>query len=283
MGMEKLDLNDGRPPFQQVTSVIKAAIATGEFEPGDRLPSIAELSRHFEVAPMTVQKAIGILRDEGLVVSRQGKGLFVRLRTERAVGLRPLVEHAFERGDVRIDFSGFSGETLYGVIQEPLDKIRAGQLGAKSVHIRVLVPDLSRPIGLPSLAPDGADSDAARGRMARIVARSTQAIVDTVEELAALGIVESGSAEVRTVHMAPLFKLFLINRSEAFFGFYPVVKHSVALDGAPVEIFDPAGKDATLFHFSVSDDEQAVDSQYVQQAQSWFDSIWDSVAREYAA
>lgn len=281
--MEKLDPNDGRPPFQQVVSVIKASIATREYEPGDKLPSIAELGRHFEVAPMTVQKAIGILRDEGLIVSRQGKGLFVRMRTERAVGLRPHMERAFESGDVRIDFAGFSSETLYGVIQEPLDKIRAGQLGATSVHIRILVPDLALPIGLPSLAPDGSDSELVRARMRRIVARSTQAIVDTVGELAALGIVESGSAEVRTVHMAPLFKLFIINNSEAFFGFYPVVKHSVALQGEPAEIFDPMGKDATLFHFAVGDDEQSVDSQYVEQAENWFSSVWDSVAREYAS
>lgn len=279
--MEKLDPNDGRPPFQQVTSVIKASILTREYEPGDKLPSIAELGRHFDVAPMTVQKAIGILRDEGLVVSRQGKGMFVRQRTERAVGLRPHVEQVFESGDVRIDFAGFSGETLFGVIQEPLDKIRAGQLGATSVHIRVLVPDLSQPIGLPSLAPGGEDSADVRSRMDRIVQRSTQAIVDTVSELAALGIIESGSAEVRSVHMAPLFKMYLLNASEAFFGFYPVVRHNVAIAGSPVEIFDPMGKDATLFHYARSEDEQAVDSQYVEQAQKWFDSVWDSVAHEY--
>jgi DNA-binding transcriptional regulator YhcF (GntR family) len=281
--MEKLDPNDSRPPFQQVTSVIKAAIVTREYEPGDKLPSIAELGRHFDVAPMTVQKAIGILRDEGLVVSRQGKGLFVRKRTERAVGLRPHVEQVFESGDVRIDFAGFSGETLYGVIQEPLDKIRAGQLGATSVHFRVIIPDLSQPIGLPSLAPDGNDSADVRARMSRIVERSTQAIVDTVSELAALGMIESGSAEVRSVHMALLFKMYLLNGSEAFFGFYPVVRHNVAIAGAPVEIFDPMGKDATLFHFARSEDEQAIDSQYVEQAQKWFDSVWDSVAHEYAS
>lgn len=280
--MEKLDPNDSRPPFQQVTSVIKAAILTREYEPGDKLPSIAELGRHFDVAPMTVQKAIAILRDEGLVVSRQGKGMFVRQQTQRAVGLRPHIEQLFESGEVHIDFSGFSGETLYGVIQEPLDKIRAGQLGATSVHLRILIPDLTQPIGLPSLAPSGEDSPAVRGRMARIAQRSIQAIVDAVSELAALGIVESGSAEVRTAHIAPLFKLFLLNRSEAFFGFYTVAKHAVAIGGSPVDTFDPQGKDATLFHFATSEDEHSVDSQYVSQAQGWFDSMWTSVAREYS-
>lgn len=279
--METLDPEDPRPPFQQVVSIMRAAILTRKFEPGERLPSFGELAKHFGVAPMTVQKAIGMLRDEGLVITRQGKGSFVRQRTERAVGLRPHVEQIFERGDVAIDFMGFSAETLYGVIQEPLDKIRAGRLGAKSVNLRILLPDLSLPVGLPSMAPDGKDSKAVRERMNRIVRRSTQAIQDTVDELAALGLVEKATAEIRTFHTSPLFKMFILNRNEVFFGFYPVVTHAVAIDGAPTEIFDPMGKDATLFHWAMNDDEDSIDSQYVSQAQRWFESVWTSVAREY--
>lgn len=279
--MEPLDPDDPRPPFQQVVAVIKAAIVTGKLAPGDQLPSFGDLAKRFGVAPMTVQKAVGILRDEGLVITRQGKGSYVRQRTERAVGLRPHVEQVFASGRVAIDFVGFSAETLYGVIQEPLDKIRAGRLGADTLHIRILLPDLSIPVGLPSLAPDASDSPDVRGRMQRIVQRSTQAILDSVEELAALGLVESAAAEVRVFHTSPLFKLFLINGTEAFFGFYPVMKHPVAIDGAPVEIFDAMGKDATLFHWASSGDEDSIDTQYVSQAQQWFDSVWESVAREY--
>jgi len=206
-----------------------------------------------------------------------------RQRTERSVGLRPHVEHAFESGNVTIDFAGFSAETLHGVIQEPLDKLRAGRLGAQSVALRILLPDLSVPIGLPSMVPNGADSEAVRQRMERIVQRSTQAISDTVHELGALGLVESAHAEIRRYRTSPLFKLFIVNQSEAFFGFYPVVKHSVVVPGGgPVEIFDPMGKDAILFHYAKSDDESAIGTQYVEEAQRWFDSVWESVAREYA-
>jgi len=57
--------------------------------------------------------------------------------------------------------------------------------------------------------------------------------------------------------------------------------HTVAVDGVPVEIFDPMGKDATLFHWANTDDEDAIENQYVSQAQAWFESVWGSVAREY--
>ncbi|WP_026425049.1 GntR family transcriptional regulator [Actinokineospora inagensis] len=278
----ELDPDDPRPPFQQVANVLRAAIATRKLEPGDRLPSYAELAERFKVAPMTVQKVISLLRDEGLVVTRQGKGTFVRQRTERAVGLRPHVEQAFESSDVEIDFAGFSSETLLGVVQEPLDKLRTGRLGAKSVKVRILLPDLSLAIGLPSLVEGGgADSAEVRQRMQRITQRSTQTITDSIEELAALKLIESGSAEVRVFRTSPLFKLYIINRSEAFFGFYPVVRHSVAIAGEAVEIFDPMGKDATLFHWAVSDDPEAVSNQYIAQAQAWFDSVWESVAKGY--
>ncbi|MEU0530135.1 GntR family transcriptional regulator [Amycolatopsis tolypomycina] len=278
--MDELDPDDPRPPFQQVAAVLKASILTGTYQPGDRLPSYTELASQYGVAAMTAQKAVGVLRDEGLVVSRQGKGSFVRQRTERSVGLRPHVEAIFDSGAVAIDFAGFSGETLQGVISEPLDKVRSGRLQANSLQIRILLPDLSKPVGLPALAPDGVDSPDVRQRAERIVQRSTQGIVETVEELAALGLVETATAKVRTYHSPPLFKLFLLNQTEAFFGFYPVLQHSVAIAGQPVEIFDPMGKDAVLFHYAKSEDPDSVDTQYVEQAQRWFDSVWNSVAKD---
>src|SRR5215207_692709 len=136
-----LDPDDPRPPYVQVAGALRAAILTKTLEPGDQLPSGSQLSKRYGVARMTVQQAIRVLRDEGLVVSRQGSGVFVRDRTARPVGLRPVVERAFQRPQVSIDFFGFTAETLLGVIQEPLDKIRAGGPAPESIAIRMLVPD----------------------------------------------------------------------------------------------------------------------------------------------
>src|SRR4051812_1559109 len=122
------DPDDPRPPYQQVASDLRAKILTKQFEPGEKLPSGPELSKHYGVARMTVQQAIRILRHAGLPVPRQGSGVFVRARTERPVGLRPHIERAFEAEHVTVDFAGFSGETLAGVMAKPLDKIRSGRL-----------------------------------------------------------------------------------------------------------------------------------------------------------
>lgn len=276
-----LDPDDPRPPYVQVANALRAAILTRKFTPGDKLPSRNELAKTYNVAPMTVQNALRELRDEGLIVSRQGSGVFVRERTERPVGLRPHIERAFEAEEVTIDFAGFSGETLHGVITEPLDKIRIGRLRPKSVSVRLLLPDPAQPWSLPSTVDEHADSPAFRKRAEEIMRRHTLAIVDSVTELGELSLVEKASAQVRVHPAAPMFKLYLINNEEAFFGFYPVVEHVINFGGETQAIYDLMGKDAILFHHSASDDDTSTGSQYVEQAKTWFESLWSTIAQDY--
>jgi hypothetical protein len=233
----------------------------------------------YGVARQTVQQALRILRDEGLIVSRQGSGTFVRARTERPVGLRPHIERAFEADEVTIDFAGFSGETLASAVQEPLDKIRAGRLTPKSIRMRVLIPDAGRPWALPC-GTDLEDSPGFRARMASIAGRHLSSLMESLDELDRLGLV-SASIDIRTHGSAPLFKVYIVNRDEAFFGFYPVVKHSVPYKSENLDVWDLGGKDAVLFHHDQTEDRLSVGGQYVEQAQLWFDSMWNSVAREY--
>ncbi|GJF03667.1 GntR family transcriptional regulator [Pseudonocardia sp. D17] len=274
-----LDPDDPRPPYQQVANALRASILTRKFAPGDKLPSGPQLAEHYGVARMTVQQAIRLLRDEGLVVTRQGSGVFVRERTERPVGLRPHLERAFEQSSVSVDFAGFSGETLHGAIAEPLDKIRAGRLRPASISVRLLVPDPSMPWTLPARVDDLADSPAFRARAADIVRRHTAAVVDAVNELGELGLVEDARAEVRASPTVPMFKLYVINNDEVFFGFYPVERHEVTLDGDKTPMWDLMGKDAVLFHHTADHDDESTASQYVRQARLWFDSLWDNVTR----
>ncbi|WP_019806721.1 GntR family transcriptional regulator [Saccharomonospora halophila] len=278
--MDGLDPDDPRPPYQQIANALRAAILTRKFEPGEKLPSGTVLAKRYGVARMTVQQAIRVLRDEGLIVSRQGSGAYVRERTERPVGLRPHLERAFEAPSISVDFAGFSGETLHGAIAEPLDKIRAGRLRPETLSVRLLVPDPDIPWSLPARVEDLADSPAFRARARGIMARHTEAVVDAVNEIGELGLVENARAEVRVYPAVPLFKLYLINDSEAFFGYYPVQEHTVKLDDTPTPIWDLMGKDTVLFHHSATDDEDTMASQYVRQSRMWFDSLWTTVARE---
>ena len=105
--MQPFDPADKRQPSVKIAAAIRAAILSGEFKPGERLPSGPELARIFGVATMTVQKAVHTLRDEGFVDSRAGSGVYVRERARQPVpdgGDHPLAGTAaylFEMGHLK--------------------------------------------------------------------------------------------------------------------------------------------------------------------------------------
>lgn len=74
----RLDPNDGRKPSVQVAEAIKREIESGKLRPGDRVPSVPELAKSFDVARQTVANAFKVLQDQGYLVSRVGSGTFVR-------------------------------------------------------------------------------------------------------------------------------------------------------------------------------------------------------------
>jgi DNA-binding GntR family transcriptional regulator len=65
------------PPWQQLADLLRERIESGALAPGDRLPSIVSLAQEYDLAPVTVRKAITRLQDEGLIESRVGWGTFV--------------------------------------------------------------------------------------------------------------------------------------------------------------------------------------------------------------
>jgi GntR family transcriptional regulator len=74
-----IDPNDPRPPYQQVAEDLRRKIGPdAQYRPGTRLPSIRKLAADYEISPQTVQNALRELRQEGLVVSQQGRAFFVR-------------------------------------------------------------------------------------------------------------------------------------------------------------------------------------------------------------
>jgi GntR family transcriptional regulator len=65
------------PLYQQIKALITQSLQSGEWKPGELIPSEVELANRFKVSQGTVRKAIDELAAENLVVRRQGKGTFV--------------------------------------------------------------------------------------------------------------------------------------------------------------------------------------------------------------
>jgi GntR family transcriptional regulator of arabinose operon len=66
----------GTPKYLQIVESLRAAVLTGRYRNGARLPSEAELVRRFGVSRMTVVKAMQHLQQEGLLTRRAGSGTY---------------------------------------------------------------------------------------------------------------------------------------------------------------------------------------------------------------
>ncbi|MFF8943089.1 GntR family transcriptional regulator [Streptomyces sp. NPDC014864] len=68
------------PAAKEIAAEFREKIAgpNREYAPGDQLPAARKLAKDLGVQLMTVQSAYGQLRDEGLVLTQQGRGTFVR-------------------------------------------------------------------------------------------------------------------------------------------------------------------------------------------------------------
>jgi len=71
-----------QPLYLQIKALLVRSLDTGEWRPGEAIPSEIELAGRFNVSQGTVRKAIDALAIDRMVVRRQGKGTFVATHTE---------------------------------------------------------------------------------------------------------------------------------------------------------------------------------------------------------
>ena len=71
------DADSRVPRYLQVASTLRRRIRDGRWAVGERIATLDELEREFDVARVTVRQAIELLQAEGLLKSHQGRGTFV--------------------------------------------------------------------------------------------------------------------------------------------------------------------------------------------------------------
>src|SRR5689334_4877644 len=76
------------PLYQQIKALLLKSLQTGEWKPGESIPSELDLAARFKVSQGTVRKAIDELATENLLVRRQGKGTFVATHAEEQIQYR---------------------------------------------------------------------------------------------------------------------------------------------------------------------------------------------------
>lgn len=69
-----------QPEYLRIAADLRRRIASGEFGPGDRLPTLPALCEAYRVSDTTVRNAMRLLANEGLVETRARAGTRVRPR-----------------------------------------------------------------------------------------------------------------------------------------------------------------------------------------------------------
>ena len=63
--------------YREVARDLQARIDSGEYPPGSKIPSYAQLAEMYSVGVTTVQRAILVLQERGTLVGVQGRGVYV--------------------------------------------------------------------------------------------------------------------------------------------------------------------------------------------------------------
>jgi GntR family transcriptional regulator, arabinose operon transcriptional repressor len=68
------------PKYKQILLELRRSVAAGEYKPGDRMPSEADLGLRFGVSRLTIQRVLKELQIEGIIERKAGSGTYVRVR-----------------------------------------------------------------------------------------------------------------------------------------------------------------------------------------------------------
>lgn len=284
-----------RHTSDDVAASLRARIRAGELKVGAKLPTQAWLVEHYGVERTVVRQALQQLHGEGLITEGR-KGAPAKIASavpaasrpsdeepkRTAAVLSPRVAEAFRAREVRIDAVCLTTETLNLALGEPLGAIHAGLIRPDSVHVRILLPDRNMNLAFPRPVHRSADGD----RLVHerwLSQRNTQGLV-LRDNLEALRIPkgeegEKGEIDVHIEFQAlPLtspIKLYLLNGSEALFGYYDIVEREQGIADTSVEIYDSLGYESMLFQYLRGGGSR--DAAFVERSQRWFDNLWKTI------
>ncbi|MFS8199234.1 GntR family transcriptional regulator [Streptomyces sp. CWNU-52B] len=274
----------------RVERVLREQLENGTYPLNGSLPAQRVLAEEFGVSRDTIQRALAQLTEDGLIESRRGSGTrVIRVpkslpsppQSERlgSASLGPLIEQAFQRGEVELDVATLTAETLLRHLKNQHELITGkGVAAPETLRIRMLLPWTTEPLAYPRA--ENPEDTRVWERWRRMVRENSSEL----EELQA-GFIDLGvdtSIEIQTIPMTPQFKLYVINDEHMLFGPYTVLPRKIKVPRADhpdeveaVDSLDVLGLGSTLSYHRLEADEGTHDSLFFKSMKEWFDSFWE--------
>lgn len=117
-----MDFTDRIPIYVQVQDAIIKKIILGDYEPGDKIPSIKDLAKDFKINANTVSKSLTDLEAQGILETRRGMGTYI-------VEDKDMIEETVDKyigsrvSDIITEFEmlGISKQRLIELVKEKTD------------------------------------------------------------------------------------------------------------------------------------------------------------------
>ena len=114
-------LDSGRPIYLQIVERLELSIVSGQFKPGDKVPSVRELAVEAGVNPNTMQKAMVELGRQGVVHSERTSGRFITEDEAMITQVREeLAKKQIQEFMERMNKMGFDGEEIVTLLQKTM-------------------------------------------------------------------------------------------------------------------------------------------------------------------
>ncbi|MFJ8075648.1 winged helix-turn-helix domain-containing protein [Streptomyces sp. NPDC096176] len=284
--------DDGRK-YEYVAEQLRTRIRNGAYGVGKLLPTQRELVDDFDVSRATVTTALRLLRDEGLIESRQGSGARVLPARTGSAGasapglpaiarpaletLHPHLQAAFEAEHITMDVFSLTSETMNRHLGAQITRIHDGEIQPQSISLRLMLPDPKIRLAFPTSLDDPED-ERPRQRHRDTLIQCSRSLRNELRSLKRQRLVAEVSVRIRTVPLTPTDKMYLLNKDLLLEGYYTLEGTDPdQVEGEEQEgtTLNSLGLGATLFPYSKPD--QALK---VETAQSFFDSYWDLLAQD---
>ena len=119
------NFKNGIPIYTQIIDEMTMRIASGAYQPGEKLPSVRDLAMDAGVNPNTMQRALAELERRGLVFSERTSGRFVTKEDGVLKELHEdLAKKYFEELAEKLRKIGMTGEEIAGAVKRWLEDIR---------------------------------------------------------------------------------------------------------------------------------------------------------------
>jgi GntR family transcriptional regulator len=121
--MYHIDAMSRVPVYEQIVEQTEKFILAGILKPGDKIPSVRNLSIELSVNPNTIQKSIVELDRRGLILSVPGKGCYVAEEARTALSAVKRKKMAEIKDEIKeLALAGVTKEELLELIEEVFTK-----------------------------------------------------------------------------------------------------------------------------------------------------------------